>query len=221
MRSGWLFNRSINQRPPGPGGQPIIVRREFGARSFGGAFWVASRGIQLVTALGPGFYGVLHGMYGGYRVLLLLAAAGLLAAATVLSGRGTRGPPCILSRVAPRAKHRKIFVTRLLVFQRYRRHAFRGSKLAGSVDRFRVCLNQRGVRRQPGYFITRIARIKGTDFTRVWFIMLSTTRSSFHVPPLSVYSVPLIRAIRVKVLLFRLSGARFAFPSIRRDLSGK
>jgi MFS family permease len=54
---------------------PIIVRREFGAASFGTVFGVASCAIQLVTALGPGFYGLLHDTFGGYRVPLALAAA--------------------------------------------------------------------------------------------------------------------------------------------------
>ena len=37
---------------------PIIVRREFGAASLGAVYGAASCGIQLITALGPGFYGV-------------------------------------------------------------------------------------------------------------------------------------------------------------------
>jgi MFS family permease len=68
--------------------RPIIVRREFGAASFGVIFGVASCGIQLATALGPGFYGVLHDTCGGYRVPLLLAAAlDVVAAVTVVSTR--------------------------------------------------------------------------------------------------------------------------------------
>jgi cyanate permease len=68
--------------------QPIIVRREFGAASFGAVFGVASCGIQLVTALGPGFYGVLHDVCRGYRVPLLLAAAlDVVAAITIVFGR--------------------------------------------------------------------------------------------------------------------------------------
>jgi MFS family permease len=68
--------------------QPIIVRREFGTESFGAVFGVASCGIQLVTALGPGFYGVLHDACGGYRVPLLIAAVlDIVAAVIVVASR--------------------------------------------------------------------------------------------------------------------------------------
>jgi MFS family permease len=68
--------------------QPIIVRQEFGAASFGPVFGIASCGIQLVTALGPGFYGLLHDMSGGYRVPLLLAGVlDVVAAIIVVSMR--------------------------------------------------------------------------------------------------------------------------------------
>src|ERR1700733_13235263 len=64
---------------------PIIVRREFGAQAFGLIFGAASCGIQLVTALGPGFYGVLHGA-SGRSGPARLGAAGLdvIAAAAAL-----------------------------------------------------------------------------------------------------------------------------------------
>ena len=65
---------------------PIIVRREFGAASFGVVFGLAATGVQLMSALGPGFYGVLHDRYGGYAAPLLIAAAlDVVAAALVLS----------------------------------------------------------------------------------------------------------------------------------------
>jgi len=64
---------------------PIIVRREFGASSFGALYGVASCVIQLGMALGPGFYGLLYDAFGGYRVPLLLAAAADLVAAAVVS----------------------------------------------------------------------------------------------------------------------------------------
>jgi MFS family permease len=68
---------------------PIIVRREFGAASFGAIFGVASAGIQLATALGPSFYGLLHDAFGSYRPALLIAAVlDLLAAVVVMLGRG-------------------------------------------------------------------------------------------------------------------------------------
>ena len=68
---------------------PIIVRREFGAASFGVIFGAASTGIQLAAAMGPAFYGVLHDASGGYGLPLLIAAAlDILAAAlVVLDGR--------------------------------------------------------------------------------------------------------------------------------------
>ena len=70
---------------------PIIVRREFGAASFGAVFGIASSAIQLATAFGPGFYGLLHDAFGSYSPALLMAAAlDILAAAIVMLGR--RGP---------------------------------------------------------------------------------------------------------------------------------
>jgi predicted MFS family arabinose efflux permease len=67
---------------------PIIVRREFGAAAFGSVFGVASCAIQLVTALGPGFYGLLHDSFGSYREPLLMAATmDVIAAIVILRGR--------------------------------------------------------------------------------------------------------------------------------------
>ena len=67
---------------------PIIVRREFGAAAFGPVFGVASCAIQLVTALGPGFYGLLHDTSGSYREPLLVAATmDMIAAIVILRGR--------------------------------------------------------------------------------------------------------------------------------------
>ena len=66
---------------------PIIVRREFGAASFGALYGVASCVIQLGMGLGPAFYGVLHDAFGGYVVPLVLAAgADLVAASVVFAG---------------------------------------------------------------------------------------------------------------------------------------
>jgi MFS family permease len=73
---------------------PIIVRREFGASAFGAVFGITSCGIQLITALGPSFYGFLHDAYGDYGNALILAATlDLAAAAVVLSGRRTLVTP--------------------------------------------------------------------------------------------------------------------------------
>ena len=71
---------------------PIIVRREFGAASFGAIFGVASSGIQLATSLGPSFYGLLHDAFGGYSVPLLLAATMDVLAGTTILVAG-RAPP--------------------------------------------------------------------------------------------------------------------------------
>ncbi len=62
---------------------PIIVRREFGAPAFGTIYGIASCGIQLIAALGPGFYGLLHDVFGSYRPALIIAAVLDIAAATI------------------------------------------------------------------------------------------------------------------------------------------
>ena len=67
---------------------PIIVRREFGAAAFGPVFGVASCAIQLMTAVGPGFYGLLRDSSGSYHEPLLIAAAlDTIAAIVILRGR--------------------------------------------------------------------------------------------------------------------------------------
>ena len=62
---------------------PIIVRREFGAQEFGTIFGIASCGIQLIAALGPSFYGLLHDAFDSYRPALMMAAVLDIAAATI------------------------------------------------------------------------------------------------------------------------------------------
>jgi MFS family permease len=71
---------------------PIIVRREFGAASFGAIFGIASCGIQLGTSLGPDFYGLLHDASGSYRLPLLLAA-GMDFLAGIIIAIGRHGRP--------------------------------------------------------------------------------------------------------------------------------
>lgn len=72
---------------------PIIVRREFGASVFGSVFGLASCGIQLMAAIGPSFYGLLHDASGSYRPALLLAAViDVTAAVIVLTGRAKPRP---------------------------------------------------------------------------------------------------------------------------------
>jgi MFS family permease len=66
----------------------IIVRKEFGAASFGSVFGFASTIIQLATALGPSFYGSLREASSSYQLPLLIAAAfDVMAAIVVWSGR--------------------------------------------------------------------------------------------------------------------------------------
>ena len=67
---------------------PIIVRREFGASSFGTVYGVAGTVIQLSSAFGPALYGVARDLLGSYPPVLLIAAGLELAAlAVVLAGR--------------------------------------------------------------------------------------------------------------------------------------
>lgn len=66
---------------------PIIVRREFGASSFGAIYGVAWMGIGLASAFGPAFFGLLHDAFGGYGPALFIAAAlDVVAAGVVLIG---------------------------------------------------------------------------------------------------------------------------------------
>jgi MFS family permease len=75
---------------------PIIVRREFGAREFGTIFGVASCGIQLMTALGPSFYGLLYDGFGSYGPALMIAAV-LDIAAAMIAILGHRKPAAALA----------------------------------------------------------------------------------------------------------------------------
>ena len=67
---------------------PVIVRREFGAASFGAIFGIAATLMQLMSAMGPAFFGMLYDLSGGYRLPLGLAALlNILAAIIILIGR--------------------------------------------------------------------------------------------------------------------------------------
>ncbi len=67
---------------------PIIVRREFGAASFGSIYGVGAMIIGLLSCLGPSVFGWLHDISGGYRLPFLTAAAlDALALAVILYGR--------------------------------------------------------------------------------------------------------------------------------------
>lgn len=73
---------------------PIVVRREFGAASFGAIYSVAATVIQLSSAFGPAFYGVLRDLVGGYGPVLAIAAGFEAAAmAVVLAGASRSGLP--------------------------------------------------------------------------------------------------------------------------------
>jgi cyanate permease len=67
---------------------PVIVRREFGAASFGAIFGIAATLMQLMSAMGPAFFGMLYDLSGGYRLPLGLAALlNFIAAIVILIGR--------------------------------------------------------------------------------------------------------------------------------------
>lgn len=68
---------------------PIVVRREFGAEAFGAVYGTASTVIQLCSAFGPFFFGVLLGLVGSYGTVLGIAAA-FEAAALVILAAGRR-----------------------------------------------------------------------------------------------------------------------------------
>jgi MFS family permease len=70
---------------------PIIVRREFGAASFGAVYGLAAMAIQLISAFGPSVFGFLRDAFGGYGPVLLIAAAFDVVAAAIVVLGGRRG----------------------------------------------------------------------------------------------------------------------------------
>ncbi|MDO9024032.1 MFS transporter [Zwartia sp.] len=69
---------------------PLIVRREFGAASFGAVFGITAMLMQIMSAMGPAFFGVLYDLSGGYQLPLGLAAVlNFFAAAVIMRGRNT------------------------------------------------------------------------------------------------------------------------------------
>ena len=67
---------------------PLIVRREFGSASFGIVFGICAMLMQIMSAMGPGFFGLLYDLNNSYALPLILAALiNLLAAAIIMSGR--------------------------------------------------------------------------------------------------------------------------------------
>jgi MFS family permease len=68
----------------------LIVRREFGAPSFGKVFGITGTFMQALSALGPALFGLLHDTTGNYSLPIGLAAV-LMVGGAVLITR-TRGP---------------------------------------------------------------------------------------------------------------------------------
>ena len=63
----------------------LIVRREFGAASFGRVFGITGTFMQLMNACGPALFGFLHDRTGGYTAPILLAACVMLAGGLIIS----------------------------------------------------------------------------------------------------------------------------------------
>ena len=63
---------------------PLIMRREFGAASFGIVFGVAATVHQLSMSMGPSFFGILRDVTGSYVPALLLGGALNIVAASIL-----------------------------------------------------------------------------------------------------------------------------------------
>ena len=73
---------------------PIVVRREFGATSFGQVFGLAASLIAFASAFGPGLFGAIRDATGSYGPALLLAGAlNLVAAGAIIGGRRQPLPP--------------------------------------------------------------------------------------------------------------------------------
>lgn len=67
---------------------PMIIRKEFGAASFGAVFGLAAALNQLSMAMGPSFYGLLRDLLGGYGpVLLICGGVNMLAALIIYCGK--------------------------------------------------------------------------------------------------------------------------------------
>ena len=72
---------------------PMIIRREFGAASFGVVFGLAATLNQLAMSLGPTLFGTLRDTFGNYGPALVLCAALNLIAALALVWGGRRALP--------------------------------------------------------------------------------------------------------------------------------
>jgi predicted MFS family arabinose efflux permease len=66
----------------------LIVRREFGAPSFGKVFGITGTFMQLISALGPAAFGLMHNQTSGYSLAIGIAAILMvLAAALITAGQ--------------------------------------------------------------------------------------------------------------------------------------
>jgi len=70
----------------------LIVRREFGATSFGKVFGLTGTCMQLSSSLGPAFFGLLYDLNNSYTLPLLLASTAMFAAAVLISKGCWREP---------------------------------------------------------------------------------------------------------------------------------
>jgi MFS family permease len=72
---------------------PIIVRREFGAASFGAVYGVAASVIGFANAFGPGIIGLMRDAFGNYGPALMAAGLTNLVAAAVIVWGGRKPLP--------------------------------------------------------------------------------------------------------------------------------
>ncbi|MFT0851566.1 MFS transporter [Achromobacter sp. F4_2707] len=76
---------------------PMVIRREFGAASFGVVFGMAATLVQISMAMGPTVYGVLRDLSGSYELALVLGAIANTAAAIALA-KGRQAEPASAMR---------------------------------------------------------------------------------------------------------------------------
>lgn len=70
----------------------LIVRREFGAPSFGKVFGVTGTFMQFISALGPAVFGLLHDRTGDYSLAIALAAVLMVFGAALITAQQWRAP---------------------------------------------------------------------------------------------------------------------------------
>lgn len=63
----------------------LIVRREFGATSFGKVFGITGTFMQLINACGPALFGFLHDSTGGYTTPIAVAASVMLGGSLIIA----------------------------------------------------------------------------------------------------------------------------------------